>query len=386
MLGVGFLWISVDKQLILVSANDIGFVIPKSTALIVIGFILKIDIIVFIMAVINIDMAKNNVDRVGFLDVEIDPSMDLFHEIERLKKEKNAIVLAHYYQEPDIQDVADYIGDSLGLAQQAEKTTADIIVFAGVHFMAETAKILNPEKKVLLPDLKAGCSLADSAPAELFRRFREQHPGHIVISYINCSADIKALSDIICTSSNAEKIIESVPADQPIIFAPDRNLGAYLNKKTGRNMVLWNGACMVHEIFSLEKITKLKIRHPEAKLIAHPECEDPVLRVADFIGSTTQLLKYTQQDNAKEFIVATETGILHQMQKGNPFKTFIPAPPENSCACNDCPHMKLNTLEKLYLCMEFETPEITMDETLRTAAKRPIERMLEISKAAGLIG
>nr|WP_082037804.1 quinolinate synthase NadA [Flavihumibacter solisilvae] len=338
------------------------------------------------MAVMNIDTAKNNVDRVGFLDVEIDPSMDLFHEIERLKKEKNAIVLAHYYQEPDIQDVADYIGDSLGLAQQAEKTTADIIVFAGVHFMAETAKILNPEKKVLLPDLKAGCSLADSAPAELFRRFREQHPGHIVISYINCSADIKALSDIICTSSNAEKIIESVPADQPIIFAPDRNLGAYLNKKTGRNMVLWNGACMVHEIFSLEKITKLKIRHPEAKLIAHPECEDPVLRVADFIGSTTQLLKYTQQDNAKEFIVATETGILHQMQKGNPFKTFIPAPPDNSCACNDCPHMKLNTLEKLYLCMEFETPEITMDETLRTAAKRPIERMLEISKAAGLIG
>src|SRR6188474_1694646 len=243
----------------------------------------------------------------GFLDREIDPSLDLFEEIEKLKKEKNAIVLAHYYQESDIQDVADYIGDSLGLAQQAEKTTADIIVFAGVHFMAETAKILNPGKKVLLPDLKAGCSLSDSAPADLFKAFKDKHPDHIVISYINCSADIKALSDIICTSSNAEKIIESLPKDQKIIFAPDKNLGAYLNKKTGRKMVLWNGACMVHEIFSLEKITRLKIRHPNAKLIAHPECEDPLLRIADFIGSTTQLLKYSQQDSAKEFIVATET-------------------------------------------------------------------------------
>lgn len=338
------------------------------------------------MAVINMDEARKNVARAGFLDIEVDPTMDLFQEIERLKKEKNAIILAHYYQEPDIQDVADYIGDSLGLAQQAEKTQADIIVFAGVHFMAETAKILNPTKKVLLPDLNAGCSLADSAPADLFRAFKEQHPNHIVISYINCTADIKALSDIICTSSNAEKIIESVPADQPIIFAPDKNLGAYLNKKTGRNMVLWNGACMVHEIFSLEKITKLKLRHPNAKLIAHPECEDPLLRISDFIGSTTQLLKYTAQDAAKEFIVATETGILHQMQKASPDKTFIPAPPDNSCACNDCPHMKLNTLEKLYLCMEYETPEITMDETLRIASKKPIERMLEISKAAGLGG
>jgi quinolinate synthase len=338
------------------------------------------------MAVINMDEARKNVTKAGFLDIELDPTMDLFQEIERLKKEKNAIILAHYYQEPDIQDVADYIGDSLGLAQQAEKTQADIIVFAGVHFMAETAKILNPTKKVLLPDLNAGCSLADSAPADLFRAFKEQHPNHIVISYINCTADIKALSDIICTSSNAEKIIESVPVDQPIIFAPDKNLGAYLNKKTGRNMVLWNGACMVHEIFSLEKITKLKVRHPNAKLIAHPECEDPLLRISDFIGSTTQLLKYTQQDSAKEFIVATETGILHQMQKASPDKTFIPAPPDNSCACNDCPHMKLNTLEKLYLCMEYETPEITMDEALRIASKKPIERMLEISKAAGLGG
>lgn len=336
------------------------------------------------MGDIHIATAKENVERAGFLDVEVDPTLDLFHEIERLKKEKNAIVLAHYYQEPDIQDVADYIGDSLGLAQKAEKTDADIIVFAGVHFMAETAKILNPTKKVLLPDLKAGCSLADSAPPPLFKQFRDQHPDHVVISYINCSAGIKALSDIICTSSNAQKIVESVPADQPIIFAPDKNLGAYLVKKTGRDMLLWNGACMVHEIFSLEKITKLKVRHPKAKLIAHPECEEPILRMADYIGSTTGLLKYTQQDDSQEYIVATETGILHQMQKASPHKTFIPAPPDNSCACNDCPHMKLNTLEKLYLCMEYETPEITMEEELRKAAKKPIDRMLEISAKFGL--
>ncbi|WP_246008158.1 quinolinate synthase NadA [Chitinophaga lutea] len=318
------------------------------------------------------------------MDIGVDVQLDLFAEIERLKKEKNAIILAHYYQEPDIQDVADYIGDSLGLSQQAAKTDADIIVFAGVHFMAETAKILSPQKKVLLPDLKAGCSLADSAPPELFKKFRDQYPDHIVISYINCSAGIKALSDIICTSSNAEKIIESVPKDQPIIFAPDRNLGSYLIKKTGRDMVLWNGACMVHEIFSLEKITKLKMRHPNAKIIAHPECEAPVLAIADFIGSTTGLLKFTQRDDAQEYIVVTETGILHQMQKENPAKTFIPAPPNNACACNDCPHMKLNTLEKLYLCMEYEQPEITMEENLRLAAKKPIDRMLEISAQAGL--
>lgn len=322
----------------------------------------------------------------GFLDIDIDPHLDLFAEIERLKKEKNAVLLAHFYQEPDIQDVADFIGDSLGLAQKAKEADADIIVFAGVHFMAETAKILNPSKKVLLPDLKAGCSLADSAPAPLFKAFRDKHPDHIVISYINCTAEIKALSDIICTSSNAVKIIESVPPEQPIIFAPDKNLGAWLNKKTGRNMLLWNGACMVHEIFSLEKITKLKIRHPQAKVIAHPECEEAVLAVADYIGSTTQLLKHTQTDSSDQYIVATETGILHQMQQSSPHKTFIPAPPTNSCACNDCPHMKLNTLEKLYLCMEYETPEITMDEQLRQAAKKPMDRMLEISKAAGLIG
>jgi quinolinate synthase len=329
----------------------------------------------------NID---SDIEKNGFLDFEIDPGLDLFHEIELLKKEKNAIVLAHYYQEPDIQDVADYIGDSLGLAQKAEKTEADMIVFAGVHFMAETAKILNPSKKVVIPDLKAGCSLSDSCPPPLFKKFKEQHPGHLVISYINCSAGIKALSDIICTSSNAQKIVESLPAEQKIIFAPDKNLGAYINKQTGRNMVLWNGACMVHEIFSLEKITKLKIRHPQAKLIAHPECEEPVLRLADFIGSTTQLLKYSQQDSANEFIVATETGILHQMQKSSPHKTFIPAPPTNSCACNDCPHMKRNTLEKIYLCMKYEVPEILMEEELRLAAKKPIDRMLELSAGFGL--
>ncbi len=331
------------------------------------------------------NITKEEIIAKGFVDIEIDARLDLFAEIEQLKKEKNAIILAHYYQEPDIQDVADYIGDSLGLAQMAEQTTADIIVFAGVHFMAETAKILNPSKKVLLPDLNAGCSLADSAPAGLFKAFKEKHPHHIVVSYINCSADIKALSDIICTSGNAEKIIESIPKEQPILFAPDKNLGAYLNKKTGRDMLLWNGACMVHEIFSLEKITKLKIRHPHAKMIAHPECEEAILRVADYIGSTTQLLKYTKADNAPSYIVATETGILHQMQQNSPEKTFIPAPPTNNCACNDCPHMKLNTLEKLYLCMKYEAPEILMDEKLRLAAKKPMDRMLEISRAAGLI-
>ncbi len=332
----------------------------------------------------TLDAAFDNVEKKGFLDINLDPSLDLFAAIERLKKEKNAVLLAHYYQEPDIQDVADYIGDSLGLAQQAEKTNADMIVFAGVHFMAETAKILNPAKKVVIPDLKAGCSLSDSCPPALFKKFKEQHPDHVVVSYINCSAGIKALSDVIVTSSNARVIVESFPKDQKIIFAPDKNLGAYINKVTGRNMLLWNGACMVHEIFSLEKITKLKVRHPNAKMIAHPECEEPLLCIADYIGSTTGLLKYTQTDSATEYIVATETGILHQMMKASPGKTFIPAPPNNSCACNDCPHMKLNSLEKLYLCMEYETPEITMDEELRLAAKKPMDRMLEISAKAGL--
>lgn len=334
----------------------------------------------------DINTQEQSILEKGFLDVQVDPSLDLFAEIDRLKKEKNAIILAHYYQDPDIQDVADYIGDSLGLAQKAKETNADLIVFAGVHFMAETAKMLNPGKKVVLPDLKAGCSLSDSAPPALFAKWKEQYPDHLVVTYINCSAGMKALSDIICTSSNAKTIIESLPPDQKIIFAPDKNLGAYLNKVTGRNMVLWNGACMVHEIFSLEKITRLKTRHPQAKLIAHPECEEPVLRMADYIGSTTQLLKYTQTDTSQTYIVATETGILHQMQKEQPHKTFIPAPPNNACACNECPHMKLNTLEKLYLCLLHEQPAITMDESLRVAALKPLERMLEISKAAGLIG
>jgi quinolinate synthase len=321
----------------------------------------------------------------GFYKTDIDPTIDLFEAIQSLKKEKNAVILAHYYQDADIQDIADYIGDSLGLAQAAANTDADIIVFAGVHFMAETAKILNPSKKVLLPDLRAGCSLSDSCPPDLFRLFKDKHPDHLVISYINCSVGIKALSDIICTSGNAVQIVNSLPQDQKIIFAPDKNLGAYINKQSGRSMLLWNGACMVHEIFSLEKITRLKVRHPLAKFIAHPECESDLLAIADFIGSTTQLLKYSQLDPCREFIVATEAGILHQMQKASPNKTFIPAPPNNHCACNDCPHMKLNTLEKLYLCMLHEQPEIIMDEDVRLAAKKPIDRMMELSKQFGLL-
>lgn len=329
-------------------------------------------------------MHMDTIEKSGYLGMTIDPELDLFKEIEILKKEKNAVVLAHYYQEADIQDVADFTGDSLGLAQEAQKTSADMIVFAGVHFMAETAKILNPGKKVVLPDLRAGCSLADSAPPLLFKKFKDQHPDHLVISYINCSAEIKALSDIICTSSNAPYVVNSVPPDRPILFAPDKNLGAYLIRKTGRQMLLWNGACMVHEMFSTEKIVRLKIRYPKAKVLAHPECEENILRLADYVGSTTGLLKFSQQDAAQEFIVATETGILHQMQKSSPYKQFIPAPPTNSCACNDCPHMKLNTLEKLYICMKYELPEILMEESLRIAAKMPIDRMLQISAQHGL--
>lgn len=320
----------------------------------------------------------------GYLPHKVSPTLDLFAEIATLKKQKNAIILAHYYQDADIQDVADFIGDSLGLAQQAEKTNADLIVFAGVHFMAETAKILNPQKKVVLPDLKAGCSLADSCPPAAFKRFKDEHPDHIVISYINCTADIKSLSDIICTSSNAVKIVESVPKEQKIIFAPDKNLGRYIIKTTGRDMVLWDGTCMVHEIFSEQKIVKLKNRHPHAKVIGHPECEEIVLQHADFIGSTTALLKYTQTSSGKEFIVATESGIIYQMQKSSPEKTFIPAPPNNNCACNDCPHMKLNTLEKIYLCMKYELPELILPEDLRVASYKPLKRMLDISAAAGL--
>jgi quinolinate synthase len=320
----------------------------------------------------------------GFLDVAIDPSLDIFGEIKKLKTEKNAVLLAHYYQENDIQDVADYIGDSLGLSQQAAKTDADIIVFAGVHFMAETAKIICPGKKVLLPDLRAGCSLADSCPATAFAAFKALHPNHIVITYINCSAEIKALSDIICTSSNAVQIVNSLPKEHKIIFAPDKNLGRFISKKTGRDMVLWNGSCMVHEIFSLEKITKLRAQNPKAKFIAHPECVESVLDIADFIGSTTALLNYTIVSPEMEFIVATETGIIHQMQKSSPQKTFIPAPPDNNCACNDCPHMKLNTLEKLYTCLKYEQPEITMSESLMNSARKPIQRMLELSAQFGI--
>jgi quinolinate synthase len=323
--------------------------------------------------------ATDQLERLGHLDIEVDPTLDLVAEINRLKREKNAVILAHYYQESEIQDVADYIGDSLGLSQKAASTDADIIVFAGVHFMAETAKILSPSKKVLLPDLKAGCSLADSCPPHLFKKFKEKYPDHLVVSYINCTAELKTLTDICCTSTNAVAIIESIPKDRPIIFAPDKNLGAYLQKKTGRDMVLWNGACMVHEIFSYESIVKLRQRHPQAKFIAHPECEAHILDMADYIGSTTGLLQFTINDEATEYIVATEAGILHQMRKASPLKTFIPAPPNNHCACNDCPHMKRNTMEKLYLCMEHELPEIILPNWVIEQGRASIDRMLEIS-------
>ena len=331
-----------------------------------------------------LDTAKANLPERGFLDLELDPTLDFATEIEKLKKEKNAVILAHYYQESEIQDIADYIGDSLGLSQQAASTDADIIVFAGVHFMAETAKILSPHKKVLLPDLKAGCSLADSAPAPLFRKFKEKYPEHVVVSYINCTAALKTMTDICCTSTNAVHIINSIPKEKPILFAPDKNLGNYLVRKTGREMLVWNGSCMVHEIFSDEKITKLMLRHPEAEFIAHPECEAHLLEKADYIGSTSGLLKYTQESDADTFIVATEAGILHQMQKKSPHKTFIPAPPNNTCACNDCPHMKLNTMEKLYLCMKHELPEIILPEEIIRDGRACIDRMLEISAKAGL--
>jgi len=308
-------------------------------------------------------------------------TLDLFEEITRLKKELNAVILAHYYQEPDIQDIADFLGDSLQLAQAAKTTNADVIVFCGVHFMAETAKILNPTKQVLLPDLAAGCSLADSCPPPLFAQFKAQYPDAVVVSYINCTAEIKAMSDIICTSSNAEKIVRSIPESQRIIFAPDKNLGAYLQQKTGREMILWQGSCIVHETFSERKLIALKTRHPNAVVIAHPECEAQVLAHATFIGSTKALLEFTIQSPNTEFIVATEAGIIHEMQKRSPHKTFIAAPPneEKHCACNECPYMKLNTLEKVYLAMKQRTPEITMSEDLRVRALKPIERMLELS-------
>ena len=320
----------------------------------------------------------------GYLEKEVDPTLDLFEEIEKLKKEKNAVILAHYYQEGDIQDIADFVGDSLALAQKAAKTDADIILFAGVNFMAETAKILSPQKKVLLPDLNAGCSLAESCPADEFAAFKAERPDHIVISYVNCSADVKALTDIVCTSTNAIQIVESLPENQKIIFGPDRNLGAYLKKETGREMEIWDGSCMVHEIFSLEKIVALKAENPGSEIIAHPECEAELLEYASFIGSTAALLRYSKESDCNTFIVATESGILHQMQKDAPEKTFIPAPPNNTCACNDCPHMRLNTLEKLYNCLKYELPEMILPEELIGAAKQPIVKMLEISERLGL--
>ncbi len=309
----------------------------------------------------------------------IETEINYEEEILRLKKEMNAVILAHFYQESEIQDIADFIGDSLQLAQAAQKTEADVIVFAGVHFMAETAKILNPDKLVLLPDLKAGCSLAEGCPAPLLQKFKDKNPEHILISYVNCSAEVKAISDIICTSSNAEKIVNQLPKEQKIIFAPDKNLGKYLIRKTGREMKLWQGSCIVHETFSERKIIKLKTENPNAKIISHPECEETVLDYSDFIGSTSALLKYVQEDSANEFIVATEPGIITQMKKKCPDKTFITAPPEASCSCNECPYMKLNTMEKLFLCMRDKTPEITMDEDLRVKALKPILRMLEMS-------
>jgi quinolinate synthase len=305
--------------------------------------------------------------------------IDLVEDIQRLRRQRNAVILAHYYVEGEVQDLADHVGDSLQLAQAAQKTNADVIVFAGVHFMAETAKILNPTRTVVLPDLGAGCSLAEGCPGSQFERFVQRHPDHYVISYINCSAEVKALSDCIVTSSNAEKIVRSVPEGQPILFAPDRNLGRFLEKKTGRKMTLWRGACVVHETFSERKLIALKTRHPDAEIIAHPECEEPVLAMADYIGSTSALLKHTIASPKTAFIVATETGILHQMQKASPHKTFIPAPPEGACNCNDCPFMKKNTLEAVHHALATLQPEITLDPALAARAKRSLDRMLELS-------
>lgn len=304
---------------------------------------------------------------------------DLFAAIEDLKQELNAVILVHYYQEAEIQDIADFLGDSLSLSHQAATTDADVIVFAGVHFMAETAKILNPNKLVLLPDLDAGCSMADGCPPEEFAAFKAAHPDHLVVCYVNCSAAVKAMSDIICTSSNAVDIVNQIPEDQPIIFAPDKNLGRYVSEQTGRDLVLWNGSCMVHEIFSEKKIVELKIEHPQAEFIAHPECEEQVLRHASFIGSTRALFEYSRQSSAEKFIVGTEPGILHQMEKQIPQKQFIAAPATGNCACNECPHMRLNTLEKLYLAMKNRGPEITLPEDIRVAALKPLQRMLEMS-------
>lgn len=316
----------------------------------------------------------------GFLDEKIPSGINLVEEINRMKREKNAVILGHYYITPELQDISDFVGDSLALAQEAARTSADLIVFVGVHFMAETAKIINPSKKVILPDLKAGCSLAESAPIDDFREFKKKYPDYKVISYINCTADLKTETDIVCTSSNAVKIVESFPKDAKLIFGPDKNLGNYINSITGRNMVLWNGDCMVHEQFSVEKIVDLMNEHPEAEMIAHPECEKPVLLLAKHIGSTASLLRYIQTSQSKKFIVATESGILHQMKKVCPEKVFIPAPSvDSTCGCNDCSYMKLNSIRKLYLCLKNELPEITLSEEVIEKSRIPIERMLAIS-------
>ncbi|MGC9330632.1 MAG: quinolinate synthase NadA [Bacteroidales bacterium] len=330
-------------------------------------------------------MKRKNVKIKGYVDEPIEKNIDIKNEILKLKKEKNAIILAHFYTTSDLQDIADFVGDSLRLSQEAARTKAAIIVFVGVHFMAETAKILSPDKKVLLPDLNAGCSLAESAPADKFAEFIENFPDHIVINYVNTTAEIKALSDIVVTSTNAKAIVESLPKDQKIIFGPDKNLGNYINSTTRRNMVLWDGACHVHEKFSLEEIVRLKKENSEAKILAHPECEKPVLIVADHVGSTSSMLKFSKNDDANTYIVATEWGIIHQMKKASPQKKFIAAPPKDStCGCSECSYMKLNTLEKLYNCLKYEMPEIMLDETLRVKAEKPIRRMLEITEKLGL--
>ncbi|MBE9511012.1 MAG: quinolinate synthase NadA [Bacteroidetes bacterium] len=331
----------------------------------------------------NVD--KYNIKEKGFVDIKIDNALNINNEINKLRKSKNAVILAHFYQNSEIQDIADFVGDSLGLSQQAAKTNSDIIIFAGVHFMAETAKILSPKKKVLLPDLNAGCSLAESCPENEFAEFLKKYPDHTVISYVNTTTEIKALTDITCTSSNVLKIVESLPYDEKIVFAPDKNLGNYVKSLTGREMVIWDGACHVHEKFSLEKILKIKKEHPKAKIIAHPECEKQVLLVADHIGSTSSLLKYTIEDNSKEYIVATESGIIHQMKKNNPEKIFFVAPPKDStCGCNDCNFMKLITIDKIYNTLKYETPEIIIDEKLRKKAETSIIKMLKISEKLGL--
>ncbi|MDN3642727.1 quinolinate synthase NadA [Lutimonas halocynthiae] len=329
----------------------------------------------------EIEQAKKELKEKGFLDIETNEGIDYAVEIQKLKKEKNAVILAHYYQEPAIQDIADFVGDSLQLSYKAAEVDADLIVFAGVHFMAETAKILNPKKKVLLPDLNAGCSLSEACEAKDLQAFKDEHPDHVVVTYVNTSADVKAISDICCTSSNAKKIVDSIPLDQPIIFAPDKNLGAYINKVTGRNMLLWEGACIVHEAFSIDKLLNTHLAHPEAKIIAHPESEEHILKTAAYIGSTSGLINFAKTDSANEFIVATEAGILHEMQKKVPGKTLYPAPAveDNTCACSECPYMKMNTMKKLYLCMKHELPEVNVPEDVQKKALIPIQKMLDIS-------